>query len=74
MSLYSERGQGSKLRDFLQTHAHVLSIAAFLIACCVLFTSLNAVFLSTGNLLNLLRQAAPNVTDVCKVLAAASPT
>ncbi len=61
MSLYTERGQGSKLSDFLQTHAHVLSIAAFLVVCCVLFTSLNEVFLSTGNLLNLLRQAAPTL-------------
>jgi simple sugar transport system permease protein len=61
MSLYTERGQGSKVSDFLQTHAHVLSIAAFLIACCALFTSLNAVFLSTGNLLNVLRQAAPTL-------------
>jgi simple sugar transport system permease protein len=61
MSLYTERGQGSKVHDFLQTHAHVLSIAVFLIACCVLFTTLNEVFISTGNILNLLRQAAPTL-------------
>ncbi len=39
----------------------MLSIAAFLIACCALFTALNGVFISTGNLLNLLRQAAPTL-------------
>ena len=39
----------------------MLSIAAFLIACCALFTALNSVFISTGNLLNLLRQAAPTL-------------
>jgi ribose transport system permease protein len=61
MSLYSERRQGSKISDFFQTNAHVLSIAAFLIACCALFTALNGVFISTGNLLNLLRQATPTL-------------
>ncbi|MDQ0472202.1 ABC transporter permease [Labrys wisconsinensis] len=61
MTAYTERQQGSRLRDFFQTHAHVLSIAVFLIACCALFTALNDVFLSTGNLLNLLRQAAPTL-------------
>lgn len=61
MSPYTEREQGSRLSDFLQTHAHVLSIAAFLVACCLFFTAINPVFLSTGNLLNLLRQAAPTL-------------
>jgi ribose/xylose/arabinose/galactoside ABC-type transport system permease subunit len=61
MTLYSERQQGSKLSDYFQTNAHVLSIAAFLLACCALFTAINGVFISTGNLLNLLRQAAPTL-------------
>jgi simple sugar transport system permease protein len=61
MSLYSEREPGGRLADYLQTHAHVLSIAAFLLLCCALFAALNPVFLSTGNLLNLLRQASPTL-------------
>lgn len=61
MSLYTEREQGSQLRDFFQSHAHVLSIAAFLLLCCVFFTAINPVFISTGNLLNLLRQASPTL-------------
>lgn len=61
MALYTEREQGSKLSDFFQAHAHVLSIAVFLLACCALFTAVNEVFISTGNLLNLLRQAAPTL-------------
>ncbi|MBZ9938808.1 ABC transporter permease [Mesorhizobium sp. BR1-1-16] len=61
MTLYTERQRGSHLRDFFENHAHVLSIAVFLIACCALFTSINDVFLSPGNLLNLLRQAAPTL-------------
>jgi simple sugar transport system permease protein len=61
MTLFSERQQGSKLSDYFQANAHVLSIAAFLLACCALFTAINGVFISTGNLLNLLRQAAPTL-------------
>ena len=61
MSLYTERQQGSRLSDYFTGNAHVLSIAAFLIACCALFTALNNVFISTGNLLNLLRQATPTL-------------
>ena len=61
MTLYTERQQGSRLQDFLEANAHVLSIALFLVACCAFFTVLNDVFLSPGNLLNLLRQAAPTL-------------
>jgi simple sugar transport system permease protein len=61
MSLYTERREGSKLSDYFTANAHVLSIAAFLIGCCALFTALNGVFISTGNLLNLLRQATPTL-------------
>ncbi|MDX7951311.1 ABC transporter permease [Lichenihabitans sp. Uapishka_5] len=60
-STYTERQQGSPLRDFFETHAHVLSIALFFLLCCAFFFALNPVFLSTGNLLNLLRQAAPTL-------------
>ena len=61
MTLYTERQQGSSVSDYFQANAHVLSIAAFLLACCALFTALNGVFISTGNLLNILRQAAPTL-------------
>ena len=50
---------GPSRTDFLIEHAQVLSIAAFFIACCVLFAVLSPVFLMPGNLLNLLRQTAP---------------
>ena len=50
---------GRSRTDFLIEHAQVLSIAAFFIACCVLFALLSPVFLMPGNLLNLLRQTAP---------------
>ncbi|WP_421723779.1 ABC transporter permease [Bauldia sp.] len=56
---YSSRPEGSRLRDTLAAHAQVLAIAAFFITCCLLFTVITDHFLSTGNLLNLIRQAAP---------------
>lgn len=61
MTAYSERAQYSRRHDFLQTHAHVLSICLFFLVCCGLFAILSPVFLETGNLLNILRQAAPNL-------------
>jgi simple sugar transport system permease protein len=39
----------------------VLSIALFFILCCAFFASLSNVFLEGGNILNILRQAAPNL-------------
>ena len=45
--------------DWAATHAQVLSIALFLVLACVLFGMGTEAFLSQGNLLNLLRQAAP---------------
>ena len=59
MTTYSVRPQGSRSADFLVAHAQVLSIAAFFIACCAYFSVTTDAFLTTGNLLNLLRQAAP---------------
>ncbi len=61
MTAYTERQQGSRRQDFLQTHAHVLSITLFFVLCCVIFAVLSDVFLETGNMLNILRQAAPNL-------------
>lgn len=56
---YTERGQGSPLADFLSEHAQVLSIAFFFAVCVIFFTLSTEVFMSVGNLLNILRQAAP---------------
>lgn len=59
MMAYSDRPERSNLTDFLSAHAQVLSIAAFFLACCIFFSLATDVFLSAGNLLNLLRQSAP---------------
>jgi simple sugar transport system permease protein len=61
MTPYTERQQGSRLQDFLQAQGHVLSIALFFFLCCAFFASLSNVFLEGGNILNILRQAAPNL-------------
>jgi simple sugar transport system permease protein len=45
--------------DLLATHAQLLSIAAFFVAMVVIFSATSSAFLTAGNLLNLLRQAAP---------------
>ena len=59
MSAYTERQQGSTLADFLTEKAQVLSIAAFFLLCVAFFSIATDVFLTPGNLLNILRQAAP---------------
>ncbi len=46
-------------RDWAAGHAQELSIALFLLACCALFGAGTDAFLTAGNLLNLVRQAAP---------------
>ncbi len=56
---YTERGQGSAIADFLAEHAQVLSIAGFFLLCVVFFAVMTEVFLTSANLLNILRQAAP---------------
>lgn len=56
---YTERGQGSAVADFLSEHAQVLSISAFFGICVVFFSAMTDAFLSSINLLNVLRQAAP---------------
>jgi simple sugar transport system permease protein len=61
VTAYSEREPGARHRDFLQAQAHVLSITLFFLLCCGFFAALSPVFLEAGNLLNILRQAAPNL-------------
>ncbi|SDZ57116.1 monosaccharide ABC transporter membrane protein, CUT2 family [Jannaschia faecimaris] len=56
---YTERGTGSAIADFLAEKAQVLSIAAFFALCVLFFSIATDVFLTPGNLLNILRQAAP---------------
>ncbi len=59
MTAYTEREKGSALADFVAEHAQVLSIALFFAACLVFFGSMTSTFLTTGNILNVIRQAAP---------------
>jgi simple sugar transport system permease protein len=59
MATYTERAQGSALADFVGEHAQVLSIALFLLVCTVIFGVGTDAFLSAGNILNIVRQAAP---------------
>jgi len=59
MSGYSERTKGSLLADFISDNAQVLSIALFFLACIVLFSLLSPTFMTTGNIMNIIRQAAP---------------
>ncbi len=61
MTAYTERQAGARRHDFLTAHAHVLSITLFFVLCCAVFASLSSVFLEPGNILNILRQAAPNL-------------
>ena len=59
MSAYTERAAGSPVADFLSEHAQVLSIAVFFLACLVFFSATTDTFLTLGNVLNVVRQAAP---------------
>lgn len=59
MTVYTERGHGSRLADFFGEHAQVLSIAVFFVACMVFFSIGSDTFLTLGNILNIVRQAAP---------------
>ena len=56
---YTERQAGSPLGDLVAEHAQVLSIALFLALCCALFGTMTPTFLTSGNILNVIRQAAP---------------
>lgn len=59
MTAYSSRPSGSRLADLLASHAQLLSIAGFFLIMVVVFASVSPVFLTSGNILNVLRQAAP---------------
>ncbi|WP_116134163.1 ABC transporter permease [Tropicimonas sp. IMCC34043] len=59
MATYTERQKGSALADFVTDHAQVLSIALFFAVCALFFGVMTTTFLTTGNILNVLRQAAP---------------
>lgn len=59
MATYTERTQGSALVDFISDHAQVLSIGLFLLACIIIFGVGTDVFFTAGNILNVVRQAAP---------------
>ena len=56
---YSSRPQGSRTADLLGSNAQLLSIAGFFLIMVVIFSIASPVFLSTGNILNLVRQTAP---------------
>ncbi|MEA5162538.1 ABC transporter permease [Cereibacter johrii] len=59
MATYTERQAGSRLADFIGEHAQVLSIALFFVLCMLFFGAMTTTFLTSGNLLNVVRQAAP---------------
>ena len=59
MTTYSERPQSAHHTDFLANNAQVLAITAFFAVCVVVFSVTTDTFLSEGNVLNILRQAAP---------------
>ncbi|MBZ9791711.1 ABC transporter permease [Rhizobium sp. 3T7] len=59
MSAYTERAAGSPVADVLSEHAQVLSITVFFLACLVFFSATTDTFLTLGNILNVVRQAAP---------------
>ncbi|MCZ7485957.1 ABC transporter permease [Rhizobium rhizogenes] len=59
MNVYTERAKGSPLSDFIAENAQVLSIAVFFALCLVFFSATTDTFLTAGNLLNVIRQAAP---------------
>ncbi|MDP9136810.1 MAG: ABC transporter permease [Pseudomonadota bacterium] len=48
--------------DFVSANAQVLSIGGFLLAMFILFSAVTDTFFTAGNILNLLRQAAPMIT------------
>ncbi len=59
MTGYTERRAGSPVTDFLSEHAQVLSITAFFAACFLFFSLSTDTFFTLGNILNVIRQAAP---------------
>ncbi|WEX75039.1 ABC transporter permease [Sinorhizobium numidicum] len=59
MTTYTERAKGSPAADFFTEHAQVLSITFFFLACVVFFSVMTDTFMTLGNILNVIRQAAP---------------
>lgn len=59
MTAYTERAKGSPAADFLSEHAQVLSITFFFVACVLFFAFTTDTFMTLGNILNVIRQAAP---------------
>lgn len=59
MTRHFSNSPGPELVDRLTTHAQLLSIAGFFLIMVVIFAQESATFLTSGNLLNLVRQAAP---------------
>lgn len=55
----TERRQGSASADWFAENAQVLSILAFFVMCLVVFSLGSKNFLTVGNALNVIRQAAP---------------
>lgn len=61
MTTYTSRPEGSRWNDTLASHAQVLAIGAFFLTCCLVFSLITDHFLTAGNILNLVRQAAPTL-------------
>ncbi|MCB0914010.1 MAG: ABC transporter permease, partial [Propionibacteriaceae bacterium] len=59
MTTYTERAKGHPFQDFLAENAQILSITAFFVACLIFFAVGSETFPTAGNILNVLRQAAP---------------
>ncbi len=55
----ASNSSSGEFQDFLITNAPVLSIAAFFVLVCLIFSIITDSFLTQVNLLNLLRQSAP---------------
>jgi len=59
LTVYTERKAGSPIMDYLAEYAQLLSVAVFFFLCVFFFSAFTDSFLSLGNILNILRQAAP---------------
>lgn len=59
MTAYTERASGSPIAHFISEHAQVMSITVFFVACFVFFSAMSETFMTFGNILNVVRQAAP---------------
>ncbi|WP_425432944.1 ABC transporter permease [Hartmannibacter diazotrophicus] len=55
----TERVRKATWRDWIMANGSVVSIAVFFAACCLLFTLVTQNFLTSPNILNVIRQSAP---------------